>query len=853
MLSLGALWNLYLGHLRARPIHELFALVGIATGVALVFAVQVANSSIAGSVERLVGGITGDAQLEVAARDTRGFDRRIGEAIDRVPGVAVAAALLEQRVTLRGPRGERIVQLVGATFELAALDGPVTRGFGRHGVRLTDALLLPRPVADAIGARPDEYVELWTRGEVKRVPVGITLGREQIGTLTDSPVAVAPLAYVQRLTGRKDRLTRVLVEPAPGRDEQVRRQLTTQFGGLLNVRSSDSEARLIRQAAGPNDQSTNLFAAISAIVGFLFAINAMLLTVPERRRLVGLMRTQGFSAGQIASMLMFEALLLGLAASLVGLVLGDLLSRWAFQSVPGYLSFAFPVGGQRVVSSTAVVLAVAAGVVGSLLAVARPFLDVYGLRAREIGVATVEPPTPTRSRGHIATAAGVALVLATVGVVVAAPRAAIAGMIALVIGMVLVLPTLMRLLIAGAWAVVTRMRLSERAGQRIGGPILLAVATLRERATRGSALAATVAIAVFGSVAIEGAHEDLLRGLDHASYGLTHTSDVWIAPGGEQNTLTTMDFTGSAANVAALRRADEIADARIYQGAFFDYGDRRVWVIGRPAADRFTIPDGQVLDGDIDRAKELVRQGGWAAMSSQIADEQGLEVGDAFELPAPTGPVALRLAARLTNVGWAPGTVIVNQRDFERAWGSRDPSAIEIDAAAGVAPEEAAARARDVLGEGATLRVETAAQRWDVLRRNARQGLNRLTQIALLVVVGAILATAAAMSATLWQRRSAIADLRMQGFGRGQVWTSLLGETALLLGGGCAIGAAFGLGGQLLLTRWLNLATGFPADYAPALGLAAGTFTIVAAVALAVIAIAGYLTVRIPLYQVAEE
>jgi putative ABC transport system permease protein len=852
VLGFRALWKLYVGHLRARPVHELFALVGIAIGVALVFAVQVANSSIAGSVDRLVGGITGEAALEVAARDARGFDERVGAAIERVPGVEVAAPLLEQRVTLHGPEGERIVQLVGTTFELAALDGPATRGFGRHGVRLTNALLLPRPIAAAIGGRPDEFVTILTRGVERRVPVGITLGREQIDTLTDSPIAVAPLAYVQQLTGRENRLTRVLVKPEGGQTEAVREQLTKQFGGLLNVRPSDSEARLIRQAAGPNDQSTNLFAGISAIVGLLFAVNAMLLTVPERRRLIALMRAQGFSARQIGSMLVFEALMLGLAASAVGLVLGDLLSRWAFHSVPGYLSFAFPVGGQRIVSATTVALAVGAGLVGSLLAVAQPFVDVYGLRSREIAGPSV-PPTATAQRAGIAGAvAGCVLVLATVLVVIVAPSAAILGMIALVAGMLLVLPALLRLLIAAAWTLAARLQLGRGAGERVGGPFLVAVGTLRVTATRGSALASTVAIAVFGSVAIMGAHRDLLRGLDHASYGLTHSSDVWIAPGGDQNTLTTMDFKASAADLDALRRAEGVAGVRTYQGTFLDYGDRRVWVIGRPAQDRITIPEGQVLDGDPERAARLIRAGGWAAISDQVAEQQGIEVGEAFELPAPTGPARLRLAARLTNVGWAPGTVILNQRDFEQAWGTSDPSAIEIDAAPGLSDRETAALVRDALG-ATTLSVETAAQRWGVLRRNARQGLNRLTQIATLVIVGAIFATAAAMSATLWQRRGALADLRMQGFGRDQVWTSLLSETALVLGCGCAIGAAFGLGGQLLLTRWLNLATGFPADYAPAFGLAAGTFALVGLVALAVISIAGYLTVRTPLYQFAEE
>jgi putative ABC transport system permease protein len=838
VLRIETLWKLYVAHLRARPVHELFALAGIATGVALVFAVQVANTSIAGSVDRLIGAITGNASLEVAARDTRGFDEEVSRAVEGVQGVAIAAPLLQQRVALRGPGGERIVELVGATFVLAALDGSATRGFGRYGVRLSRALLLPTPVADAIGVGPDGMVTVKTRGMTRRARVAITLDHNQIGTLADSPIAVAPLNYVQELTGREGQLTRVLVQSEPGQDEGVRAQLSDQFGSIFNVRPSDSEARLIRQAAAPNDQSTSLFAAISAIVGLLFAFNAMLLTMPERRRLIAAMKVQGFSAAQIASMLVFQALILGAASALVGLLLGDLLSRWVFHSSPGYLSFAFPVGGQRIVSPTTVAVAVVVGLAGSLLAVGRPLYDLYRSRTSSSTPRDGAAPRPRSLRSMVPAMTGVVVAASTTLAVVLVPQAAIVGMIVLVAGMLLVLPGLLRGLVAVAWSAASRVA---------AGPVQLAVSEMRARATRGTALAATVAIAVFGSVAIEGAHQDLVRGLDQAAYGLTHTTDVWIAPGGDENTLTTMDFSFSRRTLDELRDTPGFADVRAYQGAFLDYGERRVWVIGRPAGDRIVIPEGQVVDGNAERAERLIRAGGWAAVSTTIADEHGLDLGESFTLPTPGGPTRLRLAAKLTNVGWAPGTVILNRRDFAKG-PTGDPSAIEIDLNSGVSPSQGVALARAALGPNAALSVETAQQRWDLLRRNARQGLARLTQISTLVLLGAILATAAAMSAAVWQRRSALADLRVQGWGRWQVWTSLLSETALLLGFGCAIGAAFGLGGQLLLSRWLKLSTGFPADYSPAIPLAAVTFAIVALVALVVIAVPGYLAARVPLH-----
>lgn len=833
----GTLWRLYLARLRARPVPELLALLGIATGVALVFAVQVANSSIAGSVDQLGRAVTGEATLEVAARSDQGFDERLAGAIAAVDGVAVAAPVLQRRVTVSGPSGERSVLLSGITSAFARLDGPVTRLLGPNGVTLARGLLLPGGAASAVGAQANRPIALRSGGRTVDAHVAFVLPQALVGSLAESPLAVAPLAYAQQLAGRRGRVTRVLVRTDPGQTAAVQRRLRATLGTTLDVRASDTELKLIRQAAQPNDQSTSLFALISAAIGFLFALNAVLLTVPERRRLVADMRVEGFSARQLATMLAFEAIMLGVAASLVGLLLGDQLSRHVFRSAPGYLSFAFPVGGQRVITTTAIVVAVAAGVAGALLATARPLADVFGRDARAGAGGAAGRGRGARGSARLGLL-GVLLLAGTAIVPLLAPEATIAGVVALVLGTLLLLPLALRAMVAVAWKV---------AEATSWHPLIVAVGELRAGGGRGTALAATAALAVFGTTAIEGAHRDLLRGLDSAAYGLTHTADLWIAPGGTENTLTTVDFA-TPASAGRLEQLDEVAAVRAYQGGFLDVGGRRLWVIGRPAGDRITIPAGQVVEGDEALAARRVRAGGWAALSQAAADELGLEVGDRFTLPTPAGRTPLRLAAKLSNVGWAPGTVIVDQRDYARAWRSSDPSALEVDLEPDVTPAQGAAAVRAALGpSAAALAVETADQRWGALRRNARQGLDRLTQISTLVLLGAILATAAAVSATVWQRRNRLAELRMQGFSLRQVWTALLAEAAMLLSFGALVGGLAGLAGQALLSRWLTAATGFPTDYSPALSLAAVLCGLVALIAMAVIALPGYFAARAPL------
>ncbi len=74
--------------------------------------------------------------------------------------------------------------------------------------------------------------------------------------------------------------------------------------------------------------------------------------------------------------LLFDAAVLGVLACLLGLALGELLSIAVFHATPGYLSFAFPVGNERIVTWQSVALAVGAGLAAAVVGVLWPLRDI---------------------------------------------------------------------------------------------------------------------------------------------------------------------------------------------------------------------------------------------------------------------------------------------------------------------------------------------------------------------------------------------------------------------------------------------------------------------------------------------
>lgn len=824
----GNVLHLYRVRVRARLVQECFAVIGIAAGVALLFASQVASQSLSSSVAQLSHGITGRATLQLLARDAQGMPASLLAQVRHIDGVRVAAPLLEASAGATGPKGSQSVELVGADSSLRQLGGALVRHTDLEPFAYIGAVLLPGPLASHLGVtRFGREVTLRVYGRSERAPLYEQLHEKQIGGLAASPIVVAPLFFAQEMTGLTGRLSRILVQPAPGTEPSVRAALVHLAAGRLNVESTSYDERLFAKAASASNQSTALFAVISALVGFLFAFNAMLLTVPQRRRLIADLRRDGYPPATVVGVLLIDAVVLGIAACVLGLAIGEELSIHLFHSNPGYLGSAFSVGTQRVVGWQSIAIAAGGGMLAAVVAVLSPLRDIL---SRDPLAAITPKQGSVAGRASIRTAlAGVLCLAAATAILLAAPKQAIVGMVLLIAALLLVLPVALELSLGllasvaramtGAVAHVSAMELSAARSRAIG-------------------VAATGAIAVFGAVAIQGAHADLLKGLQNAAHDENAFTDLWVSPPGAYNLLRTAPFP--ATQQARLQRLPGVRSVAVYRGGLLDWGERKVWVLAPPDGATPLLPPTQILEGSVAQASARLRAGGWAVLSQAIASEHHLRIGDSVTLPTPI-PVTLRVAALSTNIGWAPGAVTMTASEYARAWGSTEASAYNVLLNPGASSAQVAGEIRRALGPSSGLSVQSAQAHADEQNALSRQGLQRLTQIATLILVVAVLAMAAAIGNMVWQRRPRLAKLKLEGFPRGELWRTILLESVLLLAVGCLSGAAFGLYGQQLLDRALANVINFPVVYSVAFVSALISLAIVTAAAAAIVAIPGYL------------
>jgi putative ABC transport system permease protein len=802
LMPLRMLVDLYLDRLRLHAVQELLAGLGVAIAVALVLATTIASQSIAGSAGEVVHAVIGPASLQLRARTADGLQEQLLARVQHLPGVAQAAPILEQTATIRAASGKQItVDLAGADTSLVVLDGlahklPIaTLSPGGLGLSTTTAQRL------GLGAKPGE-VSLELRGQTTALRVSAVLGRETFGALSGAQVAVMPLSQLQHLAGLEGRVSRILVQSRPGREGAVRSELQTLAGGRIAVAAATQDVAALKQALGPSNQASGFFAAISALLGFLLAFTALLLTAPERRQSIAELRVEGTRRSAIVQMFASQALALGITASAIGVLGGYLLSLGVLHEPTGYLDEAFTLGAGTQFTALPVLLAFFGGVVATCVASTIPLLDLR--RGRELDAIYAQGGVPGnalsgRAQVYFAVAAAILLALAT-GIFVLTPSLALLACAVLALASVCTVPLAFVGVLRAAGALTERYdeHLSILAG---------AVTSLRATTLRSLALAATGSVALFGSVALGGARNDLLRGIGGFAHSYSQDASIWVSnPGDNQATSDFID-DGQAARIAQV---PGVARVGKFQGGFLQLGNRRVWIIARPPGADRKVLESQVTGGNANAAFTRLGDDGWVAVSKQIAEVQHAGIGGTITLPTPTGEHRFRLAETTTNLAWPPGVIFMSTADYARAWQTSAPTALGVELRPGTNEAQVRRAIAVALGSSSGLEVSTAAHRETSIDALAGEGLGQLGEISTLLEIAAILALATAGASAVWQRRTSLAELRFDGVKPPELWHVLLVESALMLGAGCLTGALLGIYGQLVIDAYLKGITGFP-------------------------------------------
>ena len=225
-------------------------------------------------------------------------------------------------------------------------------------------------------------------------------------------------AEAQRVVGDKGRFDQIDVAAASGvTPSELRERIRAALPQTMTVRTGSEEA------ANESSQLQNrlsglrtfllVFAYVSLFVGAFIIFNTFSITVAQRAREFGLLRTLGASRSQIMREVVYEGLMLGVVGAVLGLLIGIGLAPALDQLFKAF-GADLPDNG-TVIEARTVIVSLLVGVVVTLLAGLVPAMRatrVPPLAAMREGIGIPPRPLPTRRRLIARFVIGLVVVLA---------------------------------------------------------------------------------------------------------------------------------------------------------------------------------------------------------------------------------------------------------------------------------------------------------------------------------------------------------------------------------------------------------------------------------------------------------
>jgi putative ABC transport system permease protein len=320
-----------------RKVRALLTGIAIVLGVALMAGTYILTDTINHTFAEVFGSAYKDKAVVVTARETLGKGSEsqaypIREAtlarVRAVPGVAAASPSISTRATLLTASGKRISS--AAPSLVNAVQPPRFESFTAvqgHLPNAEDEVSIDQATAQRDHLKLGQRLVIAGSAPARSYTIsGIArfAGSESFG---GASVALVMPAQAQYIAGEPGEYDGINVAAASGiTPEQLAARVRAALPATLIVRTGAQEAANqtseLEEKLGFLRTFLLVFAYVALVVGAFIIFNTFSITVAQRTREFGLLRTLGASRRQLMRSVVEEGLLLGVAGSVVGLFAG---------------------------------------------------------------------------------------------------------------------------------------------------------------------------------------------------------------------------------------------------------------------------------------------------------------------------------------------------------------------------------------------------------------------------------------------------------------------------------------------------------------------------------------------------
>jgi len=788
-LSLKSLW--------ARRVRALTTTLAVVIGVAFVAGTYILTDTTFAAFDEIFADSLAKTDVVITAKDevrqesgeTPSFEADLLRRVSGIEGVRVAAGQIFTAGAFFDAENEEIGNKFAPKFITSILPPALETQTYPEGraPRNAHEVSLDQSAADEAGLEIGDTLKL---ASVERIAAYRIVGLTKLGEASWGGASIAGLLLpeAQRITDKSGELDQILIAADEGvSEETLKRRVERRVGApslLIETAEENAERNSdqIRDDLGFLRIALLVFAFVAVFVGAFLIFNTFSITVAQRVREFGMLRTLGAGRGQILGAVTVEALAIGVLGALLGLAGGYAIAV-GLNALFVALGIDLPTTA-LVTKTRTIVVSLAIGIGVTLVSSSVP-----ALRATRVppiaALLALELPR-SRRRGLVTAAAAALLCLAGLAALLiglfggaAGGDAALligVGAVAVLLGVSLFSPRLVRPLasFAGRPLELARRltgRLARENTQR--NPARTAVTA--------AALMIGLAVVAFVTVFAAGIKGSIASAVDESFQG-----DLVM-----QNSDGFSPISPRAADAARqVAGVELVSTVRAAQAKVVGGGKDRVsalapdanavlsidWVEGGPSSLR-TLTDKQVI------------------VDKSLASDQGLEQGDRVRFLTQIGARPdLTVVGEFEDKAELLGGAIVTQGLMASAFDQTDDFLDFVELSRGTDADEVQAKLAAVMKREFPV-VEVRNQQ--ELKENQEEQINQLLgliyALLALAVIVSLFGIANTLALSIHERRRELGMLRAIGMTRRQVRTMIRYEAVITALIGALLGMVIGV------------------------------------------------------------
>lgn len=331
------IFRLGLRYISRRLFQSVLFIIGVALGVAVVIAIDLANGSASRAFNLSTLSVTGAATHQISA-GPGGLPSELYRQIRLDLGIRDSAPIVSETVRIQGitrplrllgvdPFAEPPFRTYLTTVEVIEEgDTSPIEALNRF-IAQPGTVLISESLAQLASVQPGDDLTLIAGANRLNVRViGVLRPDDNLSQQALDDLLLTDISTAQEIAGLTGRINRIdLILPEDYDFSQIN-ALLPEGAVLVSAAESGGALRQMTEAFEINLQALSLLAVV---VGVFLIYNTVTFSVVQRRPIIGILRSLGSTKHQIFAFIIGEALILGLVGTVLGIGLGIIFGRFA--------------------------------------------------------------------------------------------------------------------------------------------------------------------------------------------------------------------------------------------------------------------------------------------------------------------------------------------------------------------------------------------------------------------------------------------------------------------------------------------------------------------------------------------